>query len=550
MKLGRLRPRHAFPLLLCSTLLVAPLLAQQPAHSHTAPLLGTVDFRNSGNAAAQAPLQRGVLWLHNFKYGEAALAFREAQQADQSLAVAYWLEALTYSHVVWSEEDLLQSQKALDRLAPTPALRLAKANTTRERAFGAAVEAFFVQAPLARRTRAYSDSLQSLVASDSTDLEAAAFASHGAMIAWMAGTVAEKPKLAATSRSLALRVFKANPNHPGAAHYLTHVADMDPGSAAELLQFARAYDKIAPDADHALHMPSHVYLPLGLWSEVSSANERSWSASRAEVESNRASLADLSWHSLQWLQYAYLQEGRWDAARAKIDSANKLLAGVKIEAADPDARFAGNVLAFMYSVDAGDWSAWRSRALNAASLFEMPTPTTRAWTMTMTNAYQQAVAAVHTGGDRAFVRAVAQRFRQIADTLPQDVRRQNVTRLADHIDALIARAEGSLPRAIAILRVTAAGEPTVASTPPTYIPTHELLGEMLLQANQPGDAALAYRAALSARPNRSRALLGLARSLRAAGDRTGAEDAYRRLDLNWSRADSRVQQSIGAERGR
>jgi len=78
-----------------------------------------VHFRNSGNAAAQASFQRGVAWLHNFKYQEAASAFREAQQADKSLALAYWLEALTYSHVVWNEEDLALSRKALSRLAST-----------------------------------------------------------------------------------------------------------------------------------------------------------------------------------------------------------------------------------------------------------------------------------------------------------------------------------------------------------------------------------------------------------------------------------------------
>ena len=427
---------------------------------------------------------------------------------------------------------------------------LAKANTVRERAFGAAVEAFYAHAPLAQRTRAYADSLKALAASDSTDLEAAAFASHGAMMAWMSATVADKPGLAAVTRALALRVFNANPKHPGAAHYLTHVADMDPRAAGELLQFARAYAKIAPDAEHALHMPSHVYLPLGLWSDVSSANERSWAASKAEVTRNHASPANLSWHSLEWLQYAYLQEGRWDAARIKIDSASKLVSGATIDPSNPDARFAANALAFSYSMDATDWSASSNRPLHAAALFALPTPTAHAWAMTMTNAYQTAVAAVYASGDRTSAGAVAQRFREIADSLAPDVRRTNLLRQADHLDALIARADGNLSGAITILRRAAESEPAVVSTPPTYIPTQELLGDLLLQANQPGDAAIAYQAALVVRPNRSRALLGLARSLGAAGDWVGADAAYNRLEANWRGADARVLQALAAERSR
>src|SRR3954470_4456110 len=139
--------RHLRPLIgaLCALIAATVTAAQEPEHAahHDSPVLGSVHFRNSGNAAAQEPLQRGVAWLHNFKYPEAAAAFREAQHADSSLAIAYWLEALTYSHVLWSTENLPRARQTLARLAPTPELRLAKAKTARERAFGAAVEAFY-----------------------------------------------------------------------------------------------------------------------------------------------------------------------------------------------------------------------------------------------------------------------------------------------------------------------------------------------------------------------------------------------------------------------
>lgn len=544
--------RRLIRLVFCGSILAAPVAAQEPDHSahRSALVLGSVNFRNSGNRAAQAPLQRGVAWLHNFKYREAADAFREAQQADKSLAIAYWLEALTYSHVLWRTEDLARSRATLLGLGPTPELRLAKANTARERAFGAAVEAFYVNASLTVRTRAYADSLAALAASDTTDLEAAAFASHGALMAWNSASAADRPKLAVTARALALRVFNANPKHPGAAHYLTHIADVDPRAAADLLPFARAYDKIAPDADHALHMPSHVYLPLGLWHDVSLANERAWAASRAEVKRDNASQAILSWHSLEWLQYAYLEEGRWDAARAIIDSARSALDGVEIGPGNADARFAVNVLAFAYGMETGDWSAWPASASDIPAVFAIPTPSTRAFGMTMANAYQASVAAIYSGKDRAPARAAARRLREISDTLPPDGLRPILKRAADQVDALIAGADGDLSREIEMLTALAPTDPASASTPPLYIPVYELLGEALLKANRPAAAAAAFRAAVAARPNRSRALLGLARSLRAAGDRAGADAAYGQLADNWKRADSRARQLISAERGR
>ena len=541
---------HAIRLILCGTFFATLTAAQEPDHSaHTAALvLGRVNFRNSGNRAAQAPLQRGVAWLHNFKYKEAAAAFREAEQADQSLAIAFWLEALTYSHVLWRTEDLPHSRQTLARLGATTELRLAKAKTAREQSFGAAVEAFYAEGSLATRTRAYADSLVALAASDSTDLEAAAFASHGALMAWTFAAVADRPKLATAARELALRVFNANPQHPGAAHYLTHVADMDPRAAADLLPFARAYDKIAPDADHALHMPSHVYLPLGLWHDVSMANERAWAATRAEVKRDHASQAFLSWHSLEWLQYAYLEEGRWEAARAIIDSARALLAGVEITAGNADARFAVNVLAFTYGMETGDWSEWPTNASDIPAAFAIPTPSTRAFGMTMANAYQASVAAIFGGKDRTSARGAARRFREIADTLPPDAQRTNLRRVADQLDALNAGADGDQSREIAMLKALVLPDAVSASTPPIYIPIHELLGDALLKANQPVAAAASFRAALAARPKRSRALLGLARSLKASGDLTGADDAYDQLAKNWSRADARALQLIRTER--
>ena len=308
---------------------------QKGAHSHG---LGSVDFKNSGNAAAQPAFQRGVALLHSFEYEDAAEAFRDAQKADASLALAYWLEALTYSHVLWGEEKLETSRAVLSRLAPTAEARLAKAKTEHEKGFGAAVEAFYADASLPIRAAAFAEAMTSLATRFPDDHEAAVFASLANMTAFFASPAAERAKYNQPVQQHALRVFRANPQHPGAAHYLIHFVDMNPRAAADALEFARAYDKIAPDAEHALHMPSHVFLPLGLWEDVVRSNERAWAAARRENLAKKASPADNSWHSLDWLHYAYLQLGRTRDALALIDTASTILRGVTIPDDNPDAR--------------------------------------------------------------------------------------------------------------------------------------------------------------------------------------------------------------------
>src|SRR5215216_5019448 len=137
----------------------APLRAQHEGHGATtrrgrrAATIGTVTFPNSGNAAAQAPFLRGIALLHNFEYEDAADAFRRAQRADAAFALPYWAEALTYTHIMWGEENLAAARAVLHRLAATPAERLAKARTSRERLFGAAVEAAYADVDGSARVR-------------------------------------------------------------------------------------------------------------------------------------------------------------------------------------------------------------------------------------------------------------------------------------------------------------------------------------------------------------------------------------------------------------
>ena len=184
--------------------------------------LGSVSFPNSGNAAAQAPFIRGVLLLHSFEYDTAAEAFRQAQAADAGFALAYWGEAMTYNHPLWQQQDRDAALKALGRLAASADTRAAKAPTDRERQYLGAVETLYGVGSKHDRDQAYMRAMERLQNAYPDDMEARAF--HALAILGSRDGVrdfATYVRAAATVQP----VFDANPDHPGAAHYLIHSFD-------------------------------------------------------------------------------------------------------------------------------------------------------------------------------------------------------------------------------------------------------------------------------------------------------------------------------------
>lgn len=504
--------------------------------------LGTVRFPNSGAAAAQQPFQRGLALLHSFEYIDAAEAFREAQRRDQSFALAYWMEALTKRQGVWGMEQTDEARAAMARLAPTADARLRRASTLRERAFGAAVEALFADAPESQRVRAWAASLRHLAAADPTDPEWATFAAVAIMDAMRWLPAAERARARDEAASLAERAFAAHPRHPGAAHFVIHAND-DPVNAPRAERAARAYAQIAPAADHALHMPSHIFVQIGAWDDAAGSNERAWAASRAWAAGRGGRAEEVSWHSLIWLQYAYLQQGRHRAARALIDTARAILGGRGDTIPGIDVRFALAELEFAYGAKTGEW--FPPAAPITASIRSMRS------TLFEARALYQRTVATYMRGDTSGAAAAAARFRVVADSLEvtdaQGARAARV--LSRHLEAIAATADPDRERALGVLRAVAAEDTMPPFGPPPRLLISELLGNELLEAGKGAESIAAFGQALRMCPGRSSALLGLARARRMAGDRTGAAAAYRQLLVNWRSADAELPELVEARAG-
>ena len=221
--------------------------------------LGRVEFQTSGSEKAQAHFLRGLAALHSFWYEEALEAFRESTKVEPDFAMGYWGEAMAHNHPLWSEQDIAAARQVLTKMKETPNL------TDRERAYLAAVRLLYAEGDKPARDAAYSAAMEKIYRAYPDDLDAAAF--YSLSLLGMVNFEEKSYRLQAKAGAIALDVYQKNPNHPGAAHYIIHAFD-DPDHAILALPAARRYAGIAPEAHHARHMPSHIFLQLGMWPEA------------------------------------------------------------------------------------------------------------------------------------------------------------------------------------------------------------------------------------------------------------------------------------------
>src|SRR5437899_9680174 len=302
-------------------LLFTSLLLLCPAAALAQQAYGEVAFVNSGAAAAQADFLHGLAQLHNFEYDDAAEHFRRAQQIAPDFAMAFWGEAMTKNHALWHEEDVAAARAIMNRLGPTPEARLAKALTGREKLYLQSVEVLFGEGAKEERDRRYESELAELHRKFPEDVDGAAFYALAIL-----GTAEHGRDFATYMRAAAVleEVFPQHPRHPGAVHYLIHSYD-DSIHAPLGLRAARIYAKIAPEAGHAQHMTSHIFLALGMWDDEVKANETAVAmGNRVRQKAGRP--PGRCRHYNEWLENGYMQQGRTGNARRVLDGCRQAVA--------------------------------------------------------------------------------------------------------------------------------------------------------------------------------------------------------------------------------
>ncbi|HUF49132.1 MAG TPA: hypothetical protein VMM93_15045 [Vicinamibacterales bacterium] len=452
----------------------------QPAGLTQVAGLGSLSFPNSGAAAAQAPFARGVLLLHSFEFDTAAGAFREAQTADPSFALAYWGEAMTYNHPLWRQVDRDAALAALARLGTTPADRAATAPTDREKGYLAAVEALYGEGGKTDRDLAYLAAMADLSARFPDDDEARAF--HALAILGSRDGVRD---FATYMRAAALAqpVFDRNPDHPGAAHYLIHAFD-DPIHAPLGLPAAQKYADIAPGAAHAQHMTSHIFVAMGMWEDVVAANIRARDTQDAGNTAHGGH-ANVCGHYSSWLQYGHLMLDQHAEAAALLDACYERVSGA------PTAEEIGYFLSMRARqiLDTEDWTL-RDRWTWTPPAGADPAVGRRRFHYDWVNAF----AALRQGDPSAARALVARPTSDAMVKIP-----------ADELRGLLAIADGRADEGIRLLEAAAAAEdaqPFEFGPPRIFKPTHELLGEELARLGRTDEARAAFTRANERTPGR------------------------------------------------
>src|SRR5688572_8081343 len=514
--------------------------------------LGRVEFQTSGSPAAQTPFLRGLAALHSFWYEEALEAFRESTKADPDFMMGYWGEAMTHNHPLWSEQDLTAARAVVAKFKDTPKL------TERERAYLNAVRALYGDGDKRARDAAYSAAMEKIYRAYPDDLDAAAFYSLSLL-----GLVRSEDKsyrLQARAGALALEVYQKNPNHPGAAHYIIHAFD-DPDHAILALPAARRYAGIAPEAHHARHMPSHIFLQLGMWPEAAASNQSAWEASDNWMRRKKLSPNVRDYHSLHWLMYAQLQQGQYRQAEELLALMKKTMSEStydnKLRPGYYENNYANMAAAFVIETERWDLAATIFPATSPSS----PAPAASGHGAHGSSAPSDGPMTVRYSniGQRLpiYTQNLAAALKGSMKTAPgiPDVNVDSPGNAANvigelQVAAAFASMNGEHDNAIgfgreAVRREEKKGPP---SGPPSLVkPSHELLGEILLRAGKTNEAAEQFRIALLRQPNRARSLLGIARAAAKMGDQRGAISAYARLSEQWRNADKEIPELLEAQ---
>jgi len=494
--------------------------------------LGRVEFPTSGSKQAQAHFLRGLAALHSFWYEEALEAFRESTKVDPDFAMGYWGEAMTYNHPLWSEQDIAAARAVLAKIKETPKL------TDRERAYLNAVRLLYGEGDKNARDAAYSAAMEKIYRAYPDDLDGAAF--YSLSLLGMVRPEGKGYRLQAQAGAIALDVYQKNPNHPGAAHYIIHAFD-DPDHAILALPAARRYASIAPEAHHARHMPSHIFLQLGMWPEAAASNESSWESSDAWMKRKNLPLSVRDYHSLHWLLYAYLQQGRYNDAEKLLNLMKKVMSESKYDDKLRPDYYENNyaMMAAAFVVETERWDL-------ANQLFPADQTPSASEETTMGGGHaghnqpgaQNTVRAPRASRNLPpFIRALSAAVRgSDLNYDPTGIRGLEVA-------ALLASNKGDNAKAIELMKKATAleeeGRPPYG--PPILIkPSHELFGEILLRAHKPAEAAEQFKVSLLRQPNRARSLLGAARAAAQSGNQSAALTAYTTLLDQWKQADTNI----------
>src|SRR6266496_1289720 len=503
--------------------LMMPGGTQAQLQQHARHALGTINFPVTCSSQAQTEFNRAVALLHHMTYPQVREAFQHVAAIDPHCAMAHWGIAMTLFQPLWPTRPgpgaLQQGWQAVERA------KTLQPPTEREQLFVAAAEAFFLDPTSSDywlRIRRWEQAMQKVYQRFPGDSDAAAFYA----LAHLATIPADKITRANADQAaeILLRVYRKNPNHPGAMHYLVHANDV-PGRERELLQITRRYETLAPNNPHAIYMPTHIYTRLGDWDGVIRGNLRAANAALGYPAGERGEFVwDEFCHAIEYLVYAYLQKHDYAAVAAQLQ---RLRSTPRLEPTFKTAFHLKSTQA-RYSLERRAWSeAVQITPRQAATLNWDRFP----WAEAIAR-FARGLGAAHLGRINE-AKAESERLNElevVSTKMGEELFTRNIRMLRLELNSWTAHLEGQEESSVSLLRQAADLEestPKHAVTPGPTLPAEELLGDLLIDQKRFAEALTAYQRSLELYPKRFNSLLGASRAAHALGKST-LERAYRR----------------------
>ncbi|MCU1317153.1 MAG: repeat protein [Candidatus Acidoferrum typicum] len=496
------------------------ILALQPAAPRADTLsaappdqLGEVNFPTSCTAEVQPTIEKGVALLHSFQYTESEKTFAAATTREPKCAIAHWGKAMALFHQLWDfpdEKTLKEGRKDIEK-----AQKIHLANPREQGLINSAAAFYQKNSKMthAERTQAYSSALGKFHAQSPGDVEFSSF--YALSLVSLADEDVDTTANLQKAISILDPLLQQHPDHPGVAHYLIHAADR-PEFAAQGLEAARRYAAIAPDSAHALHMPSHIFVRLGLWQDSITSNTAATASAAHAAELHMAEF-HYQTHAIDFLSYSYLQSGQEAKARELIEHSNHVVGASDEDKADHRAYLAARTALELHR--------WKEAAALPIPAIRKKWNDTTYWARAIGEARSSEVA-----GAESDVKELTQ---LVVDREERSKKRgytvstEKATDLRE-AEAWLAFAKGKSDEALQELRAGAERQDQDGGES-VGIPAREMLADMLLELKRPAEAIAEYKTVLKNSPNRFDGLLGAARAAQASGDTSEAQSFYAKL---------------------
>ncbi len=496
---------------------------------------------------AQEYFNQGLNWLYAFNHDEAVRSFTKAAELDSECALAWWgvayAQGPNYNDPMMTEKRSTAAWEALQN-----ALAQIENTTPVERGLiEALTHRYASPAPKEREelNKTFADVMEKLWAQYPNDSDIGTLYAESMMVQypWELYTKDGQPAREETLKIVAVleQVMAKDTYNPGANHLYIHAVEPSDDKDRGVVVADRLSD-LVPGAGHLQHMPSHIYVQVGMWERAIEQNEKAMKCDDQYRSLSPEQFMQHGYmlHNSHMLAFSAMMIGREREAMAAARDMWEDLPEEVLRLAGP---FFDPYMCSIYDVQKrfGRWD----------QILAEPAPPKH---LPFTTAVWRAHRAVAYAAKKDFENAEREQtaFRLAMKAIPEKpmwetygtaVKFLLVSEL--FIDGEIALQKGNWEKAANLLEDAAVIEDALGyGEPPMWLqPVRHTLGAVYLQSGRFADAERVYREDLAKWRGNGWSLYGLSRALEKQGKTDESLVVKKKYDRVWVNADEQIKTS-------